>query len=59
MEEHIKTEDPSFNADISEEAKEAILKLLEKNPVKRIKNFGELKGLPWFSGVDWTSVLER
>ncbi len=43
MEDNIKNKEPSFNENISTEAKELISKLLHKNPSKRMQSLSDLK----------------
>lgn len=47
----------------SKETRDFIVKLLNKNPTKRLgsgkKDAEELKSHPFFKGVDWKEVLER
>lgn len=48
---------------LSKDAKDFIIKLLNKNPTKRLgagkKDSEELKSHPFFSGVNWENVLSR
>lgn len=47
---------------ISEEAKDLLTKLLEKDPSKRLgndKGSVDIKNHPWFASVDWDDVLHK
>ena len=47
---------------VSDEAKDVIVKLLQKNPKKRLGSQAdslEVLSHPWFSDLDWTKLLEK
>ena len=50
------------NVDISNESKDIIVKLLNKNPNKRLGSEAdslEVLSHPWFEDLDWTDMLEK
>jgi len=42
---------------ISPEAKDLLVKLLERNPDKRLTDPSSIKAHPWFSPIDWDKLL--
>eukprot|EP01099_Mayorella_cantabrigiensis_P002143 TRINITY_DN1941_c0_g2_i2.p2 TRINITY_DN1941_c0_g2~~TRINITY_DN1941_c0_g2_i2.p2 ORF type:complete len:134 (-),score=32.23 TRINITY_DN1941_c0_g2_i2:213-614(-) len=42
---------------ISPEAKDLLVKLLERNPDKRLTDPSSIKAHPWFSVIDWDKLL--
>lgn len=46
---------------LSEEAKDLIVKLLERNPERRLGAGGaeEVKQHPWFKSIDWLIAISR
>lgn len=61
MYKNIKEGTLKFPPRISEEAKNCIRRMLERDPTKRLgaKTKQEIKDDPFFSGVNWNSVLKR
>ena len=58
---HIKSSQFQFPEDISNEGKDIMRKLLEKDPQKRIgtKSIDEIKRHSFFDGVDWDEIYEK
>jgi len=61
MYKNIKEGTLKFSSKVSEEAKNCIKRLLERDPNKRLgaKNKQEIKDDPFFNGVDWNKVLRK
>lgn len=59
--EGIKFENPKLPYNITNEAKLIISQLLQKDPTKRLGTNGidEVRSHSWFTGVNWTYVLEK
>jgi len=54
--------DPPFDdLDVSDDMKDILRKLLEKDPKKRLgaKSFDEIKNHKWFDGLDWDAMQRR
>ena len=50
---------PYLNKNWSPELKDLFGLLFEKNPVVRMEKIGSLKQHPWFSVINWDSLIER
>ena len=63
MFENIKTKDVKYPNNISQEAKDLFTRLFQKDPANRlgsgVAGATEIKKHPWFSRVDWNTILNK
>lgn len=59
MEERVLYEPPVYQAALSPGCKQAMNRLLEKDPAKRVSSLAELKQLDWFKETNWAAILNR
>eukprot|EP01006_Ploeotia_vitrea_P028691 TRINITY_DN61331_c0_g1_i1.p1 TRINITY_DN61331_c0_g1~~TRINITY_DN61331_c0_g1_i1.p1 ORF type:complete len:474 (-),score=58.18 TRINITY_DN61331_c0_g1_i1:1184-2581(-) len=52
-------DDPEFPEEMSEEAKELITRMLEKDPDKRLQKLEEIRAFKWFAELDWDKLYSK
>lgn len=55
----IKFDQPDYPKNWSKKLKSLLALLLEKDPEIRLLNAAEIKTHPWFSSIDWDSLLKK